>query len=55
MFEACLEEHPEAKVMMEDYRPAKIFQEDLFTELVRKTRLIFFSSEKRGVPLTGGS
>lgn len=36
MFEACLEEHPQAKDMMNDYKPAKIFEEDLFTELVRK-------------------
>lgn len=34
MFEACLEEHPEAKEMMNDYKPAHVLQEDLFTELV---------------------
>lgn len=34
MFEACLEEHPEAKEMMNDYKPAHVFQQDLFTELV---------------------
>ena len=36
MFEACLEEHPQASEMMHDYKPAHIFQEDLFTELVSK-------------------
>jgi hypothetical protein len=34
MFEPCLEEHPEAHEMMNDYVPASIFKEDLFTELV---------------------
>lgn len=34
MFEACLEEHPQAKDMMNDYKPAAVFKEDLFTELV---------------------
>jgi hypothetical protein len=34
MFEASLEEHPEARVMMDDYNPPEILKEDLFTELV---------------------
>lgn len=38
MFEACLEEHPEAKVMMNDYSPPSILAEDLFTELLGESR-----------------
>lgn len=30
MFEPCLEEHPQAKDMLNDYKPAKLFEEDLF-------------------------
>jgi len=33
LFESCLEEHPEAKIMMDDYKPAECFGTDLFTEL----------------------
>jgi histone arginine demethylase JMJD6 len=40
MFEACLEEHPQAKDMMNDYQPGQVFKEDLFTELVRKNSTI---------------
>jgi len=39
MFEASLEEHPEARVMMDDYTPPELVKEDLFTELVSQTRL----------------
>lgn len=46
MFEACLEEHPEAKQMMYDYRPAHVFQEDLFTELVGKTLFIIILARR---------
>jgi hypothetical protein len=42
MFEACLEEHPEAKQMMDDYKPAHVFKEDLFTELVGQTLFTVF-------------
>lgn len=34
MFESNLEEHPEAKVMMNDYTPAKFFQKDYFVDLL---------------------
>lgn len=34
MFEACLEEHPEAHKMMDDYQPPTVLSEDLFTELL---------------------
>jgi len=30
MFESSLEEHPQAKEMVHDYKPAKFFDEDLF-------------------------
>jgi hypothetical protein len=46
MFEACLEEHPEAKQMMNDYKPAHVFQEDLFTELVSKTLLMIILARR---------
>ena len=46
MFEACLEEHPEAKVMMNDYRPPTILSEDLFTELVSLKPTLTFSLAK---------
>jgi histone arginine demethylase JMJD6 len=46
MFEACLEEHPEAKVMMNDYRPPTILSEDLFTELVSLNPTLTFSLAK---------
>jgi histone arginine demethylase JMJD6 len=35
MFEPCLEEHPQAKDMLNDYKPAKLFEEDLFPQLVK--------------------
>lgn len=54
MFEACLEEHPEARDMMNDYKPAHIFREDLFTELVSKNSTNLFSLESRKVHLTVG-
>jgi hypothetical protein len=54
MFEACLEEHPQAKEMMNDYKPAHIFQEDLFTELVSKIQLFICSLESLRVRPTGG-
>lgn len=38
MFEACLEEHPQAKDMMNDYKPGTVFQEDYFTELLGEKR-----------------
>ena len=41
MFEASLEEHLEAKVMMDDYKPPELVKEDLFTELVSQTQLNF--------------
>lgn len=34
MFEPCLEEHPQAHVMMQDYKPPRVFEEDLFTDMV---------------------
>ena len=34
MFEAALEDHPEAKVMVNEYTPVKHCAQDLFTELV---------------------
>ena len=30
LFESCLEEHPQAHVMQEDYRPPKYFKHNLF-------------------------
>ena len=42
--------------MMNDYKPAHVFQEDLFTELVSKTLLMIISSSERKIaPLIGGS
>ena len=34
MFEANLEEHAQAKDMMNDYKPPKLLEEDLFLEKV---------------------
>ena len=34
MFEAALEDHPEAKVMVDEYTPVKYCQRDFFVELV---------------------
>ena len=48
MFEACLEEHPEAKEMMNDYKPASVFKEDLFPEMVSQN-----SKLKQSIPLVG--
>ena len=54
MFEACLEEHPEAKEMMDDYQPPKVLKEDLFTELVSNKLTNIFSSVKNEVHHTDG-
>jgi len=38
LFESSLEEHPEAKDMMNDYTPATAFGGDLFTELLGESK-----------------
>jgi hypothetical protein len=59
MFEACLEEHPEAKEMMNDYKPASVFKEDLFPEMVSQNSKIKavqpFSWERKEVRPIAGS
>jgi len=52
MFEACLEEHPEAKVMMNDYSPPSILAEDLFTELVNSKFLNLFLARGKSLSTT---
>ena len=34
MFESALEDHPEAKAMVDEYSPVKFCQQDYFVELV---------------------
>lgn len=38
LFESSLEEHPEAKTMMQDYTPAECFGGDLFTDLLTEKK-----------------
>ena len=38
LFESSLEEHPEAKTMMQDYTPATCFGGDLFTDLLTEKK-----------------
>ena len=38
MFEAALEDHPEAKAMVDEYTPVKYLQTDLFSELVSQSQ-----------------
>lgn len=58
MFESNIEEHSEAKVMVDEYEPAKFFKEDLFVDLVSRLfglTFILFSWVKRRHLHTGGS
>jgi len=34
MFESSLEDHPQAKAMVNDYKTAKFFRQDVFTQLL---------------------
>jgi hypothetical protein len=38
LFEANLEEHPEFKAVLDDYKPPEILKMDLFTELVSQLK-----------------